>query len=302
MTAEDTTRVTTARRGLFVFFAVVLTLSALFEGSMIRAGKPITEQTLLVILLMWTPAFGSLVARLVVREGVRDVSFRFGGVRGLRALAIAWWYPLLVGGVAYGAAWSTGLATFVAPKMAGLGLASASPVARFAALLVVTCTVLVPLSAITAAGEELGWRGYMLTRLIDAQVSRPVLVSGVVWGLWHCPLIISGIYAAGPRPLLSAGLFMGSVIAAAYVVAWARLSSGSIWPAIAFHAAWNAIIQGLFDASTKGGSSTHTTSIWIGESGVLVVLTGLAVAAWVSRGTWEVRHFPADPSTTLDRP
>ena len=41
------------------------------------------------------------------------------------------------------------------------------------------------MSLILVPGEEIGWRGYMLTRLIAAGVPNAVLVSGVIWGLWH---------------------------------------------------------------------------------------------------------------------
>ena len=112
-----------------------------------------------------------------------------------------------------------------------------------------------------AAGEEIGWRGYMLTRLVDSGIRAPILISGLVWGLWHAPLILSGQYASGPHPVLSAGLFLAGIVAAGYVFAWLRLSSGSIWPCIWGHSVWNAVIQGAFDRSTSGGN------LWVGESG-----------------------------------
>ena len=66
------------------------------------------------------------------------------------------------------------------------------------------------IAAISATGEEIGWRGYMLTRLVDAKIPRPILVSGLIWWGWHAPLILSGQYASGPYPALSALLFGAS--------------------------------------------------------------------------------------------
>jgi hypothetical protein len=80
-------------------------------------------------------------------------------------------------------------------------------------------------SARVAAGEEIGWRGYMLTRLIDAGVPRPVLVSGVIWGLWHVPLILGGVYLAGPPPIVSALLWMVVAISFSFVFARLRLET-----------------------------------------------------------------------------
>lgn len=295
MLSDPVARRERARRGLAVYFGVILVGSGICEGLMIATGEPITKHVVLVLINMWMPAIASVIARVVLSEGVRDVSFRVGNARAFgSALLKAWGYPLVVGGVAYGIAWLTGLAQFRAPLMASVGLGGASAAVRFAALLGMTMTIGVPLSAIAAAGEEIGWRGYMLTRLIDAGVPRPAIVSGVVWGLWHVPLIVTGQYASGPYPLLSVFLFMASIIPAGYVAARIRLQSGSVWPAVAFHAAWNSIIQGAFDGSTAGGSSTQTTSVWIGESGLLVVATSILVALILSRGHWLVRRWPGD--------
>ena len=65
-----------ARRGLTVYFAVVVVLSVLFEGIIIF--KPDMDGPFIAA-LMWVPAIASVVARLVLGEGFSDVSFRFGG-------------------------------------------------------------------------------------------------------------------------------------------------------------------------------------------------------------------------------
>ncbi|MDF2697698.1 MAG: amino terminal protease family protein [Labilithrix sp.] len=285
-----------ARRGLLVYFVVLLIGSGACEGLLIATREPITDHLLLVLANMWMPTLASVVARVALREGIVDVSFRFGPARRIfPALAKAWGYPLVVGAVAYGMAWLTGLASFTAPSMRDVGLAAAPAWVRFAALLGMTASIGVPLAAISAAGEEIGWRGFMVTRLVDAKVPRPALVSGLVWGVWHVPLIVTGQYASGPHPLLSAFLFLVSIVAAGYLAAHLRCTSGSVWPAIAFHSAWNSIIQGAFDGATAGASSARTTSIWIGESGILVVAVSVVVAALFVRGPWGMRRWPASP-------
>jgi membrane protease YdiL (CAAX protease family) len=56
------------------------------------------------------------------------------------------------------------------------------------------------------------------------------------------------------------------------VYARLRLETGSIWPAIALHAAWNSIIEFGFNRATTGPCAT----LWVGESEVLVMLTTIA--------------------------
>jgi uncharacterized protein len=273
-----------ARRGLVVYFAVLIVLSAIIEGLMI--GQ---KSMALAPVLMWVPALASIVARLALHEGFGDVSFRLGGRRTWRSIGKAFCYATVVGLVAYGLAWATGLVSFAAPTT-GVGAmpAGRSPVAYFVVTLIIGNTLLTVVGMLTAAGEEIGWRGYMLTRLIDAGVPRPVLVSGLIWSLWHLPVLLAGIYAAGTYVGLSAVLFVLQATAAAFVAARLRLESGSIWPAIVFHGNWNAVIQGVFDRFSAGSFAT----LWAGESGILVVLAALLMAVALTRGPWQMWRRP----------
>ena len=134
----------------------------------------------------------------------------------------------------------------------------------------------------------------MLTRLVDARIPHPLLVSGIVWGLWHVPLILSGQYAAGPSPALSAVLFVVAIVPESYVIGRVRLASGSVWPAVIMHASWNSIVQGPFDRHTVGGDAARAGSVWIGESGMLVVLASFLVAFFLVRRGVVFRRTPAD--------
>lgn len=251
-----------ARRGLAIYFAVLIPATAVVETLVFRAGDAIGKHPLLIALLMWVPALSSFVARAALREGIADVSFRFGGRTTWRAMLVALATPLVVGTVAYGVAWGSGLVAYTSPPHGGffpyLGLALTAGTA---------------VGILFAGGEEIGWRGYMLTRLVDAGVPHPLLVSGLIWAGWHLPLILSGQYASGPHPALSAAVFVVSVIGMALVIGILRLRSGSVWPAIVLHAAWNAVIQGPFDRSATGPAATT----WVGESGVLVACVILAL-------------------------
>jgi membrane protease YdiL (CAAX protease family) len=262
---------TRARRGLAIYFALLIPLSALFETLMIVSDLSWFWA------LMWAPAVASIVARLALREGFSDVSFRIGGRKGWKAIGFALIFPIVVGLIAYGIAWTTGLVQF-SPKPISLAAPligdSRHPVLVLMVNIAVAATVVTIFSVRTAAGEEIGWRGYMLTRLIDSGLPMPVLVSGVIWGLWHVPLILGGVYLTGPPPLFSALLWMVVATSFSFVFARLRLETGSVWPAIALHAAWNAIIQAALDPASSG----ETAPLWVGESGILIALTMIAAA------------------------
>ena len=88
LAAENDTR-RRARRGLIIFFAVLVPLSAVFEALMISLSLS------WVWALMWTPAAASAVARLALREGFADVSLRLGGRRGWSTIGLALIFPIV---------------------------------------------------------------------------------------------------------------------------------------------------------------------------------------------------------------
>lgn len=288
-----------ARRGLLWFGALVFAFSVTLEVSMARTGRPIGELGPMVLALMWTPGLVSILVRLVRREGFGDVSFRWGGAATWRALFWVIAYPTIVGAIAYGIAWGAGLATFH-PPASTFSVRPSTDFGRLALRYAAAVLPGTPLSLISALGEEIGWRGYFVDRLVRAGIPRPLFVSGVVWGLWHVPLILTGQYAAGPSPLLSAGLFLVSIVPAAYLFGWARLTTGSLWPAAFAHAAWNSIIQGVFDESTVAAAGRRASSIWTGESGLLVAATSAIFVLVFLRHEFAARSRPsAEPHATL---
>ena len=99
------------------------------------------------------------------------------------------------------------------------------------------------LNLIPVMGEEMGWRGYMLTRLIDAEFSRPILISGLIWATWHVPIVIAGLYVEGTSALLSVLGIYFCIVPFSYITAYLRLITGSVWPSVIIHTTWNAIIQ-----------------------------------------------------------
>jgi uncharacterized protein len=271
-----------ARKGLAIYFTILIVLTALFEWRLVSYGDSISNHLPVVVMLMWTPAVASIITRLVRREGFGDVSFRLPARSARFTFLIAWLFTVVVAAIAYGVAWLTGLVRFTPIYPHIFGLENSSPAVGFISYLVVGLIVGVLVSALLVTGEEIGWRGYMLTRLIDAKIPRPVLLSALIWSLWHIPLVLSGIYTTGSSRLLSAGLFLVNGIPIGFLIAWLRLSSGSIWPSILFHASWNTVIETVFDRATVGNN------IWVGESGILVTVLCILLVYLLLRSRPEV--------------
>jgi membrane protease YdiL (CAAX protease family) len=260
-----------ARRDLALFFFFLLLFSSLCYWLII-----VKQNALSMSFLMWMPGLAALVSRLVLREPFSTTSHRLGGWRWFRALGIALFAPFVIGLLAYGLAWQLGTASLtdfhlsatLASFLPWIGSNPSLPAMSGFVCFVVCAEI------IGATGEELGWRGYMLTRLIDAEVPQPVLVSGLIWSLWHWPLILFSPATNGLPQLVTACIFLVTITSLGYVSAHLRLTTGSLWPSILLHAAWNGIILELFNAFTKGAD----TSIWTGEAGLLVAFMSMLVA------------------------
>lgn len=126
-------------------------------------------------------------------------------------------------------------------------------------------TLVAPLvNAPFALGEELGWRGYLLPRIVELGQTRALLISGLVWGAWHAPLILLG-HNYPQAPVLGVFLMVGFCILMGIIFGWLRLVSGSIWPAVVAHGALNGS-GGAFLLFHKSGSDPN--SIYAGITGL----------------------------------
>lgn len=279
----QTVRQRHAKQSLVLFFALMIPLSAALQWYIISTG-----QHDLVWLLMWVPGLASLLVRAMLREGVRDVSFCLGGRHGLRILALAYVLPLATVLAVFGTGWLSGLAPFDPPPSVVFPWANGNR----PALLLLAVARAVPLVLITnellgAVGEEIGWRGFLLTRLIESDAPQPLLLSGCIWGLWHTPLIAAG-YVTGGNALIGIPLFLGCAIALSYILGAFRLCSGSVWPPALAHATVNAALLVLGDKMTPG----FATNPWLGETGALMTLGFTILAVLLFRSIRDKMTLP----------
>jgi hypothetical protein len=87
-------------------------------------------------------------------------------------------------------------------------------------------------------GEELGWRGYALPRLLEFMGPRSAaLALALVWGVWHAPMfLVAGSLQADASPwLFAASMFAWSAI---HCVVYLR-ARPSLLGNLAFHACAN---------------------------------------------------------------
>ena len=264
------------RVGLYV--VLTFALSSFFYVLIIRSGHLDGGGGTWVLGLMWCPAAAAVIASLATRRPLAAIGWRWSW----RYAGLAYAIPVAYGLVAYGATWALGLGRLPDAVFAGailLRFGPGSPAAALGKFLVLQATVGVLFSGLTALGEEIGWRGFLVPELArGAPLSRVALVSGAIWAVWHWPVLLFADYNGGTRPWYSLLCFTVLVLAIAFVFAWIRLASGSVWPAAILHASHNLWIQEVFDPLT---GNTGPTPWIIGEFGAALALVAIP-AAWIA--------------------
>lgn len=100
------------------------------------------------------------------------------------------------------------------------------------------------LNAISTFGEEFGWRGYLQPKLMPLGSRKAVLLTGVIWGIWHWPVILMG-YNYGTSyfgaPFLGPLAMVWFTLSLGVIFGWLTIKAESVWPAVIAHGALNGI-------------------------------------------------------------
>ncbi|ELZ76949.1 caax amino terminal protease [Haloferax larsenii JCM 13917] len=224
---------------------VVFSLGGLTDSPEVIPGLPLWL-VLVSTFYMFSPAVANVVTRAVTDEEWDDLRLRPAIRSNGRTYLVAWLAPLglSIAGVAlffaffpaYFDADLTVLRQFLPP---GAPI-EVVLVAQLVQALVLGAT----LNAAFAFGEEFGWRGYLLQKLLPLGRWRAIVGLGVIWGAWHWPLVSLGYnygvgYVGAPWTGFLAMVWMTT--ATGTFLAWVALRAESVWPAAVAHGVINAV-------------------------------------------------------------
>jgi membrane protease YdiL (CAAX protease family) len=266
-------RSTIATLGLFL---VILTIaSGVAHFAIVR----LVPTSLYVGTLMMMPALSAFLTLKLRGRTISGLPWRWGGFGPNWA---GYLVPVVYVSAAYGLAWLFGFGGMGNPETfadwrAQLGLPNASTWMVITLMVVLMAVVQFVKSLGTIAGEEIGWRGFLvweLRKLMSFEAT--CLVSGLLWAVWHYPVII--VYGGG-NTLFQLACFTLMIVAMSVIMTYYTFRSGSLWPAVMFHGAHNIYIQKIFTPLTL---ETEQTGVWIDEYGLMVplVVTVLALIYW----------------------
>jgi membrane protease YdiL (CAAX protease family) len=244
----------------FLFFGIAfgLTLTASLLYPLLGAITPLIHT--------YTPTLSVLIMMLVV---TRDGYSKTGWVTlGLHRLGLRYWVLALVGPLAlmcalYGLAWSSGVGQFVLPEGFTLPLLASN------------LSTGLGIAFALGLGEEIGFRGYALSRLMHLGPTRALLLCGLMFAIWHFPLmLLTPVY-----PVLGNWLIIGPILILTLTFAgvfygYLRLSSESVWPSTLAHGVINTSFEWL--ALFTATASPLALELLVGEKGLLTLAaTGL---------------------------
>ncbi len=129
-------------------------------------------------------------------------------------------------------------------------------------------------------GEEFGWRGYLLPKLLPMGTTPAMLLMGVIWGVWHWPVILMGHnygLSYPGAPFLGPLAMVWFTFVVGTFLAWVTIRGGSVWPAVIGHAA----INGIAALGALFMSADANPIIGPMATGVVAALPWAALTLWL---------------------
>ena len=266
----------------FVYFYLLLT-GLYLVGAIVSLIQPDLTTTLASVLLI--PNFLGLILLIVLRVKGGKNTFVDAGMAGGKARI---WFGYGLGLVAFFAlqSWLNyvfKLGTLVDLKTAFPQLAAANmPTIALYLTMALNIVVIGPfLGLIISFGEEYGWRGFLQTELNKLGRIRGTFLLGVIWGIWHWPVIWMGYNYPG-QPVLGSLFMVAYCIILAYFLAYAVFKSKGVWTAAYLHALNNQTLSFFVMAVVAPTSTLYSFGMGLPALllGAIVVLLLLRDPIW----------------------
>jgi len=258
---------------------------------------------------MASPAIANILTRLITKEKWQQTWLRPNFKHGWKFWLLTWFVPglLIMAGAALYFVFFPQSFDINMPYLQQLyqqsGETPSMPLWATALLQTVSGLFLAPfINGIFTFGEEFGWRGYLLQKLMPLGYRKALVILGIIWGTWHWPVIILGhnygLDYPG-APYVGMLLFVWVCFCLGTFLSWAVLKAKSVWPAVIGHAAFNGM--GAFAVLFLSGDLKPllgpTAQGFIGIMGVAV----LAMVLFIHPG--EIPEYLAKTQEkTLDIP
>jgi len=133
--------------------------------------------------------------------------------------------------------------------------------------------------SILAFFEEVGWRAWLLPRLVSRMgARRGVVASALLWAFWHTPYALSGIQHVDGIPIALTTVIMPiGVVGSGLVIGWLWLRTETIWMVALAHGALNN--WGQYAFKFMGGPGHIHDGVVLGAGGLALLAVGSLLLA-----------------------
>ena len=223
--------------GLSFGMAWLIFFIFIFTGHTWTGSSP--EMLSLVSLGMLAPAIAHVITRKITNEGFRligEKSMMLGiDLKGKKWIffLLAMFLPVVYSTLGDVIVW------LFCPEAFGEAEVSSFVVIIYPLISIVSGVVL----SFAAFGEEFGWRGYMMPKLIElVGMPKALIIGGIIWGLWHAPLTCVGHNFGMDYPGFP---YVGIIVMCLFctvlgtILMYVTVKTNSVWPAAFMHAVNN---------------------------------------------------------------
>lgn len=246
---------------------------AIFYGFLggVRPNPLDPIDALKVFAIMYTPFIGALITQLIYREKITFDRI-FGKLNRYHLMALLVPIPLMI---------LTSILSILSPEvvfnssltggiemMEGLNYMqqsymtdqiAESPIRFLFLTIFQSLGMAMSFSLFTAFGEEYGWRGYLIKQFKSFWAGS--LFIGVVWGLWHAPLILAG-HNYPTNPQLGVLMMVIVCLALTPLMNYMTLKGKSVLIPALFHGSFNAFVGLSFIPVSGGDTFTKGFGSW----------------------------------------
>lgn len=134
-------------------------------------------------------------------------------------------------------------------------------------------------NAIFAMAEEIMWRGYLAQAFAGRPFCKKYVTIGVLWGLWHIPLIALGYNYGTANALQGSVLFIGFCVVMSLVLGFVVERTRSVWLAAVLHGTFNGFSQVMLLLVVGGSSLLASSAVGVVS---LVMWLVVFVACYIS--------------------
>ena len=204
------------------------------------------RNSIYLTLLMLTPATSVILAKCITKEKFNTAFLKLN-LKGNQGWYLSAYFltPVIAfaGAALYFLIFPANLDLLQSKYAIELHVSGTTEYIKNLCLMVPLAMVINPLFGILPClGEELAWRGYLLPKLTERfSVQKAVILDGIVWGLWHSPLIAMGYNYGKDHPLLGVFAMVVFCIVLAVIESALFFKTKSVWGPVVFHASINAM-------------------------------------------------------------